>query len=75
MPSTLQAQRDNFQAKIDNAKKHLAFNEDNDVRFWRVEGSGPQIDITEDINEDHRKLIESFGALVKAIDEMIAAGR
>ena len=75
LASTLQEQRDVYEQKIVEARKLLAFNETNKVRFFRQEGSGPEVDITEDINNDHRTLIESYTMLVKVIDDLIAQGR
>ncbi|MGK6313712.1 hypothetical protein [Neorhizobium sp. DT-125] len=75
MPTALELHREEIQSRIDEAKKLLAFNENYPARYFRREGAGPEIDITNDINNDHRKLIESYTALIRTIDEMIAQGR
>lgn len=75
MTSKLYEQREEFQAALTKTKELLAFNEENKVRYFRREGSGPEVNITEEINDEHRKLIDNYNLLIKTIDQMIAGNQ
>lgn len=59
--------------QIEEARELLAFNETSGTRYFRVEGNGPQVDITEELNQNHRTAIDNLSKYVRTLDDIIAS--
>ena len=63
--------RKSYERKIEEHEEQLRLMEDKDVRHFRQEGEGPLAEITEEVEAEYHRHIETYAALIAQIDAIL----